>query len=89
MSLTKHNKRSTVFKTNTWTTALQENLNKRDPTQINYAAESPSPWWPRGVLIYAHINKLMIIAKEENHTQTHKQNRKDKLEWKNILSYNW
>jgi len=43
MSLTKHNKRSTVFKTNTWTTALQENLNKRDPTQINYAAESPSP----------------------------------------------
>jgi len=37
------------------------------------------PWWSRGVPTYAHINKLMIITKGENHMQT---NRKGKLERK-------
>jgi len=36
--------------------------------KTNLAAESSSPWWPRGVLASTHINKLMIIAKGENHT---------------------
>jgi len=42
---------------------------KRNPTQLDYAAESPFPCWSRGVLASAHINRLMIIAKRENHTQ--------------------
>jgi len=36
--------------------------------KISYAAESPLPCWPRGVLASALINKFMIIAKGENHT---------------------
>jgi len=36
--------------------------------KMSYATESPLPCWPRGVLASAHINKLMIIAKRENHT---------------------
>jgi len=35
--------------------------------KMSYATESLLPYWPRGVLAYAHINKLMIIAKRENH----------------------
>jgi len=34
-----------------------------DPVQADYAMEPPSPWWLRGVLTSAPINKLMIIAK--------------------------
>jgi len=41
----------------------------QDPAQAGYAAESPFSCWPRKPLSYAHINKLMIIAKEKNHTQ--------------------
>jgi len=39
-----------------------------NPTQVGYAAKPPSPWWPRVFLTSSHINKLMIIAKRENHT---------------------
>jgi len=49
------------------------------PAQMDYAAESPSPCWPREPLVYAHINKLMIIAKEKYHTQDN-QTTKGKLE---------
>jgi len=63
--------------------------NKRIRPKTSYAAKSPSLWWPRGVLTYAHINKLMIIAKgEKSHTNT-QPNRKGKLEQKKkVLSYN-
>ena len=47
--------------------------NKRNPPKTSDATESPLTSWPQGVLPSAHINKLMIIAKEENHTQTHKK----------------
>jgi len=53
--------------TNTWATTLKK-LGQRNPTQIDYVAESPFPCWPQGVLASAPINKLMIIAKRENHT---------------------
>jgi len=43
-----------------------------DPAQAGYAAESPFPCWPRELLTPAHINKLMIIAKEKYHTQDNK-----------------
>jgi len=59
--------------------ASREYLKEVDPTQVGYTAEFPSPWWPLGVLTSAHINKLMIIAKGENHTQNTQANRKDKL----------
>jgi len=43
--------------------------------------------WPRVFLAYAHINKLMIIAKRENHTyRTYNKQQKGKLEPKNSLS---
>ena len=61
-------------------TTLKEDINKRTPTQIVYAAESPFPCLPRGVLAYAHINKLMIIAKRENHTHKTYNKQKGKLE---------
>jgi len=35
---------------------------------MSYAAESPLSCLPRGVLASAPINKLIIIAKRENHT---------------------
>jgi len=39
------------------------------PAQVDYAAESSFPCWPRVPLASAPINKLMIIAKvEEQHT---------------------
>jgi len=41
----------------------------QDSAQAGYAAESPFPCRPREPLASAHINKLMIIAKEKNHTQ--------------------
>jgi len=41
----------------------------QDLAQAGYAAESPFPCWPREPLASAHINDLMIIAKEKNHTQ--------------------
>jgi len=46
---------------------------------MGYAAESPFFCWPRGVLAYAHINKLMIIAKEKTTHITIRQ-AKGKLE---------
>jgi len=45
----------------------------RNPAQAGYAAESPFPCWPLGFHTSTHINKLMIIAKKKNHTQTYKQ----------------
>jgi len=48
---------------------------------VGYTAE-PSPLCgPRVFLVYAHINKLMIIAKRENHTyRTYNKQTKGKLE---------
>jgi len=42
---------------------------KQDPAQAGYVMESPFLCWPREPLVSAHINKLMIIAKEKNHIQ--------------------
>jgi len=36
---------------------------KSSPAQVDYAAESSLPCWPREPLTSAPINKLMIIAK--------------------------
>jgi len=41
-----------------------------ESVQADYAAGSSFPCWPRVPLASAHINKLMIIAKEEEpHTR--------------------
>jgi len=56
-----------------------------------YTVKFPSPWWTLGVPTSAHINKLMIIAKGENHTLNIKTSRKGKLEWKRFyhsIAYN-
>ena len=45
----------------------------------SYATKFSSSWWLLGVPTYAHINKLMIIAKGENHTQSTQANKKGKL----------
>jgi len=47
---------------------------------LNYAVTFPSS--PRSPIVptCAHINKLMIIAKGESHTQSTQTNRKGKLE---------
>jgi len=41
----------------------------QDPAQAGYVAESLFPCWSREPLASAHINELMIIAKEKYHTQ--------------------
>ena len=41
------------------------NNNTSSPAQVNDAAESSLPCWPRVPLASAPINKLMIIAKVE------------------------
>jgi len=61
---------------NTWAITQKDKPNKRNPAQAGYAAESPFPCWSRGVLTSAHINKLMIIAKRENHTTKHTTNKR-------------
>jgi len=88
MSLTKWDKGLTVFKIHAqgarWYighSALKENLEQRVQPKSSYAAEFPSLWRPRGVPTSAHINKLMIIAKVENHTPDTQTNRKSKLGW--------
>ena len=53
---------------------------KRDPAQAGYVAESPFPCWPRGFLASAHINKLMIIAKEKTTPDETYNKQKGKLE---------
>jgi len=71
--------------------ALKENLEQGVQLKNSYAAEFPSPWRPQGVPTFAHINKLMIIVKGENHTQDTQTNKKGKLEWKrfyHIIAYN-
>jgi len=57
---------------NTWDIALKESWN---PIQRGYAAESPFPCWPQGFLASANINKLMIIAKREDHTHNHQKSK--------------
>jgi len=60
--------------------------------KVGYAAESPFPCWPRGFLTSAHINKLMIIAKRENHTSKTYNKQKGKLEQKMVyhtVTYNF
>jgi len=49
-----------------------------ESVQADYAAGSSLPCWPRVPLAFAHINKLMIIVKEEEpHTrQSNKQHGK-------------
>jgi len=37
---------------------------KNSPSPVDYATEPSPPCWPRLFLAYAHINKLIIIAKE-------------------------
>jgi len=44
-----------------------------DPVQADYAAEPPSPWLLQGVLTFAPINKLMIIAKGKSTPQNIQQ----------------
>jgi len=63
-------KRSQVNE-NTWAVALRKahKSTTSAPAQMDYAVESPFPCWPREPLASAHINNLMIIAKEKNHTQ--------------------
>jgi len=46
----------------------------------NLATTSPSPLQSLVVFTFAHINKLMIIAKGENHMRDTQANKKDKLE---------
>jgi len=46
----------------------KENSDKQDLIQDELGVLA-LPCWPREVLASAHINKLMIIAKRENHTQ--------------------
>jgi len=59
------------------------------PTIKPKAVES-SLGGPRVFLTSAHINKLMIIAKRENHTYgTYNKQQKGKLERKTYLSYNY
>jgi len=48
---------------------LKRNIMDQDLAHVGYAAESPFPCSPREPLASAHINNLMIIAKEKNHTQ--------------------
>ena len=60
-------------------------------SKISYPTKFPSPWGLQGVLTSAHINKLMIIAKWENHTQDTQTNKMGKLEWKKFyhtIAYN-
>jgi len=63
----------------------------RSNHKSGYTAEFSSPRWILGVFTYVHINKLMIIAKGENHTQNTQVSRKGKLEWKKFyhtIAYN-
>jgi len=69
----------------TWVMTLKESWN---PTQRDYAVESPFPCWPRWVLASAHINKLMIIVKREDHTHNN-QTSKVYARVENGLSYNY
>jgi len=76
---------------NTWAIALRESPIGWNPAQAGYAAESPFPCWPLGFLTFAHINKSMIIAKRENHTNKTYNKQKGKLEQKmvyHIITYN-
>jgi len=50
---------------NTWATILKDNSERRDPTQDKLSSKISITLMRRGVLAYAHINKLMIIAKGE------------------------
>ena len=52
----------------------------RSNHKLGYTVEIPSPWWTLGFPTSAHINKLMIIAKGENHTHNTQASRNGKLE---------
>jgi len=52
---------------------MGHNPKRIDPVQADYVAEPPSPWWLQEALTSAHINKLMIIAKEKTIPQNIQQ----------------
>ena len=75
MLITKWDKSLTVFKLNALGARKYMGYNPKEKLwrggiwpKTNYAAKPPSPWWPQEFLASAPINKLMIIAKRENHT---------------------
>ena len=51
-----------------------------ESVQAYYATGSSLPYWPRVPLAFAHINKLMIIAKEEEPHTRQPTSKQGKLE---------
>jgi len=54
----------------------KRNSDEQKTNPDGYATQPPSPWWPRGVLASAHINRLMIIVKGENQTHNNQTSKR-------------